>query len=157
MIKYKKLSWIGEDFELLHAVDLSIDDVNYGTQLIGKNSDIGNILIQYINENNIILPVEQTGASEEELTDEMVYDIIRDNVQLMLDRKAQEKNYDNGFALSTYSNSTIPTFKEEAKKYIEWRDQCWMICYGLLDKYQSGEIERPTVDDVMNQMPALEW
>lgn len=157
MIKYKKLSWIGEDFELLHAADLSIDDVNYGTQLIGKNSDIGNILIQYINENNIILPVEQTGASEEKLTDEMVYDIIRDNVQLMLDRKAQEKNYDNGFALSTYSNSTIPTFKEEAKKYIEWRDQCWMICYGLLNKYQSGEIERPTVDDVMNQMPALEW
>ena len=101
--------------------------------------------------------MEQTGASEEELTDEMVYDIIRDNVQLMLDRKAQEKNYDNGFALSTYSNSTIPTFKEEAKKYIEWRDQCWMICYGLLDKYQSGEIERPTVDDVMNQMPTLEW
>ena len=157
MIKYKKLSWIGEDFELLHAVDLNIDDVDYGTQLIGKNSDIGNMLIQYINENNIILPVEQTGASEEELTDEMVYDIIRDNVQLMLDRKAQEKNYDNGFALSTYSNSTIPTFKEEAKKYIEWRDQCWMICYGLLDKYQSGEIERPTVDDVMNQMPALVW
>ena len=32
-----------------------------------------------------------------------------------------------------------------------------MVCYGLLDKYQSGEIERPTVDDVMNQMPTLEW
>lgn len=96
-------------------------------------------------------------AEYEGLSDEMVYDIIRDNVQLMLDRKAQEKNYDNGFALSTYSNSTIPTFKEEAKKYIEWRDKCWMVCYGLLDKYQRGEIERPTVDDVMNQMPTLEW
>lgn len=157
MINYSYLSWIGDDQALFHVVNLSIDDVNYGTQLVPKDSDVGRKLLDYINANDIILPIEETGEHNEELTDDLLYNIIRDNVQLMLDRKAQEKNYDNGFALSTYANSTIPSFKEEAKKYIEWRDQCWTICYGLLDKYQSGEIERPTVDDVMNQMPTLEW
>ncbi len=157
MINYSFLSWIGDNQTLFHVVNLSIDDVNYGTQLVPKDSDIGRKLLDYINANDIILPIEETGEHNEELTDDLLYSIIRDNVQLMLDRKAQEKNYDNGFALSTYANSTIPSFKEEAKKYIEWRDQCWTVCYGLLDKYQSGEIERPTVDDVMNQMPTLVW
>lgn len=157
MINYTNLSWIGEDQSLLHAIDLIIDDKNYGTQLIPIESDIGKKLIEFIQENNLILPIEETGEHETELTDALLYDLIRDNVQLMLDRKAQEKNYDNGFALSTYINSTILSFKEEAHKYVAWRDQCWVVCYGLLDKYQKGEIERPTVDEVMDQMPKLDW
>lgn len=157
MITYTNLAWIGDDQTLFHAVDLTVDDVNYGTQIIGKDTDVGRQLLQYINDNNIVLPIEETGEHEENLTDDIVYNRIRDYVQLMLDRKAQEKNYDNGFALSTYANSTIPSFKEEALKYIKWRDECWMICYDLLEKYQSGEIERPTVDSVSEALPVLEW
>lgn len=157
MINYSYLSWIGVDQTLFHVVNLSIDDVNYGTQLVPKDSDVGRKLLDYINANDIILPIEETGEHNEELTDDLLYNIIRDNVQLLLDRKAQEKNYDNGFALSTYANSTIPSFKEEATKYIKWRDECWVACYDLLEKYQKGEIERPTLDSVMSSLPKLEW
>ena len=90
-ISYSYLSWIGEDQSLLHVIDLIIDDVNYGTQLIPRESDIGKKVIEFIQENNLILPIEETGEHETELTDALLYNLIRDNVQLLLDRKSRKR------------------------------------------------------------------
>jgi hypothetical protein len=37
------------------------------------------------------------------------------------------------------------------------RDACWVKCYSLLEQYQSGLIERPTVEQVLTELPNLEW
>ena len=78
-------------------------------------------------------------------------------VQNLLDSKAREKNYDNGFAIASYANSTDVIFHEEANRFIAWRDTCWRKCYNILAQFQSGEIEMPTVEYVLNRLPSLEW
>lgn len=159
MIQYDKLTWINGNFDLFHATNLTIDDEFYGTQLIGVNANIGQILLEYINTNNIVLPVESTELSvyEGDLSDSELVSTIQESVQNILDSKAQELNYDNGFAIASYSNSTVEKFRNEARQFIQYRDLCWAKCYELLGKYESGEIPRPSVVQVLEQLPTLEW
>ena len=74
-----------------------------------------------------------------------------------LDAKAQEKAYDNGFALASYATSTDDTFRNEAQTFVAWRDKCWRKCYEILAQFESGEIEMPSVEYVMGVLPVLEW
>lgn len=82
---------------------------------------------------------------------------IQSAVQNLLDAKAQEKNYDNGFAIASYANSTDAIFHDEANRFISWRDACWRECYNILAQFQSGEIEMPTVEYVLSRLPSLNW
>lgn len=90
-------------------------------------------------------------------TDDEVKHQIVSAVQSKLDQEAQSKGYDNGFACASYATSSVPSFKNEAESFIEWRDTCWCLCYDLLEKYLQGSIPRPTVDDVLNKLPNMEW
>lgn len=82
---------------------------------------------------------------------------IQDAVQNLLDTKAQEKMYDNGFAICSYATSTDETFRNEAQAFIEWRDRCWRKCYEILAQFESGQIEMPSVEYVLTELPGLEW
>ena len=82
---------------------------------------------------------------------------IQSAVQNLLDAKAQEKNYENGFAIASYANSTDTIFHDEANRFIAWRDACWRECYNILSQFQSGEIEMPTVEYVLERLPSLNW
>ena len=82
---------------------------------------------------------------------------IQSAVQNLLDSKAREKNYDNGFAIASYANSTDAIFHDEANRFIAWRDACWRECYNILAQFQSGEIEMPTVEYVLERLPSLNW
>lgn len=78
-------------------------------------------------------------------------------VQTVLDDTAKSRGYDNGFALASYSYSTDETFASEAKSYVEWRDKTWRYCYSLLDQYLKGEIDAPTIEYVLENMPKIVW
>ena len=93
----------------------------------------------------------QKEIAEQRFTD------IQTAVQAVLDRKAKEKNYDNGFAVASYALSTNDTFRSEAGKFIAWRDAVWAKCYQILDAYKAGEIEMPSVENVIAVLPELEW
>ena len=98
--------------------------------------------------------------SEEERQKELAEQRFKDiqtAVQAVLDRKAKEKNYDNGFAVASYALSTNDTFRNEAGKFIAWRDAVWAKCYQILDAYKAGEIEMPSVENVIAVLPELEW
>ena len=159
MIAYDKLTWINNNLDLFHAVNLVIDETTYGTQLIGLQTDIGQILLDYINSNNIVLPVESSELTvyEADLTIPELIAAIQDAVQNLLDSKAHELNYDNGFAIASYVNSTVPKFRDEARRFIAWRDSCWAKCYEFLGLFESGEIGRPTVEQVLQSLPTLDW
>lgn len=90
-------------------------------------------------------------------TDDEVKHQIVGAVQNKLDQEAKSKGYDNGFACASYATSSVPSFKNDAESFIDWRDTCWCLCYDLLDKYLQGSIPRPTVDDVLNKLPNMEW
>ena len=89
---------------------------------------------------------------------------LTDFVQSLIDEKAQEKNYDNGFACASYSNSSISKFKMEADAFIKWRDMVWTTCYEILalalnnKKYiASWENPIPTKLELRNALPTLIW
>lgn len=98
--------------------------------------------------------------SEEERQKEIAEQRFKDiqtAVQAVLDKKAKEKNYDNGFAVASYALSTNDTFRSDAAKFIAWRDAVWAKCYQILDAYKAGEIEMPSVENVIAVLPELEW
>jgi hypothetical protein len=116
-----------------------------------NESERSEAVFNFISNNNIGIqdPVEPT--SEE------VKVAVIDAVQAKLDKACKAKGYDNGFACASYASSTVETFKNEADAFITWRDACWVKCYSLLEQYQSGLIERPTVEQVLTELPNLEW
>ena len=82
---------------------------------------------------------------------------ITDAVQAHMDKVAQSKGYDNIFTCIGYANSTVPSFKAEAEVAIRWRDAVWLKCHELLDKFHAGEIGVMTVDEVIAQLPEINW
>ena len=87
------------------------------------------------------------------LSDNELFTKIQSLVQEYIDKPAKDLNYENGFYLASYYNSTIEKFKNEARKFVEFRDACWTICYGLLGKYENGEIRRPLSSEVLELLP----
>jgi hypothetical protein len=82
---------------------------------------------------------------------------IQDLVQTYIDGIAKEKSYENGFALANYAESTNETFRNEALKFIPFRDKCWVTCYEILAKYENGEIDRPEPEDIFDYLPRFRW
>lgn len=138
--------WCDYNKRILCVENLSICGVYWGS--FKRNIENDQFFTQLTSKMDIPLRVK---------TDAEVIKEIQDIVQDILDEKAHEKNYDNGFALASYSDSTNETFREEAARFIEWRDQCWLLCYDLLDKYQKGEIYRPEPEDLYDLIPVFNW
>ena len=103
-----------------------------------------------------LCPMKTEEEKQKEIAEQRFKD-IQTAVQAVLDGKAKEKNYDNGFALAGYALSTNDTFRSEAGKFIAWRDAVWARCYQILDAYKAGEIEMPSVENVLAVLPELEW
>ncbi len=74
-----------------------------------------------------------------------------------IDAMAREKQYDNGFTLATYVNSSNDKWAKEAADFIAWRDSCWEYAYNIQIQVENGEIQPPSVEDFIANMPALIW
>ena len=77
-VTYDDLSWFGEDKEQLHALNLIIENVKYGDVIVNVYNDaIGIALNKYIVDNNLTLPIEETGSQEHEYSDDELFEIIQ--------------------------------------------------------------------------------
>ncbi|MFC6488039.1 hypothetical protein [Nitratireductor sp. GCM10026969] len=84
-------------------------------------------------------------------------DDFRRAVQSHLDAKAQERQYDDAFTLTTYVSSTNVAWAAEAQAFVAWRDQVWGYALGELDKVTTGERAAPTVDGFIAELPPFQW
>lgn len=80
-----------------------------------------------------------------------------DAVQKHLDKTAQSRGYDNTYTCLSYLESTNPTWKNESMAFLQWRDQVWITCHTILNQWQQGEIPQPTIQEVINQLPQIQW
>lgn len=80
-----------------------------------------------------------------------------DAVQIMLDTKARERNYDGILSACTYATSTIPKFQAEGQACVAWRDAVWAACYDAMHLVETGAIPQPTVEELLAMMPTLTW
>ena len=83
--------------------------------------------------------------------------IYRLEIQSMIDKKAQARQYDSGATLASYVNSTILEWATEAQAFVAWRDAVWLYALTELDKVQKGEREQPSVADFLAELPSFEW
>lgn len=78
-------------------------------------------------------------------------------VQKYLDESAQSKGYDNILSACTYATSAVPKFQVEGQAAVEFRDAVWSKCYEIFDEVQAGTRGIPTEQDLIQELPTLDW
>ena len=90
-------------------------------------------------------------------TDAEIQKMLTDGVQAYMDKKAQERRYDDIFTAISYVNSSDPVFAAEASALLLWRDQVWRLCYTMLDEVKAGVRPIPSVTELLAELPKFEW
>lgn len=78
-------------------------------------------------------------------------------VQQKLDQFAQTRGYDSILSACTYATSKVPKFQLEGQYCVDMRDQYWSRCYEILADVKSGVRQTPAVEQVMSELPLLQW
>jgi hypothetical protein len=78
-------------------------------------------------------------------------------IQRRLDDFAVTRNYDNALSCASYATSTHQKFAVEAQYMVAVRDATWEKAYEILDAVLAGERPMPSLEEVMAELPALEW
>lgn len=79
---------------------------------------------------------------------------LTDAVQNWMDRRAQERGYDNIASACSYIQSTDAVFQAEAEVCVAWRDRVWRYCYNVLDQVMAGQRTIPTAEDLLAELDA---
>lgn len=78
-------------------------------------------------------------------------------VQNRLDTFAATKGYSGISSAVSYAASTNEAFAADGARAIVLRDETWTAFYSIMnDAQQSGNV-MPTLDEVIAQLPTLEW
>lgn len=92
-----------------------------------------------------------------EPTPEEIIKRYEDAVQAHLDATAQSRDYDNTYTCLSYLSSTDETWRRESNAFNVWRDSVWRKCHEILNAVMAGEIPPPTVEELLAQLPAIDW
>lgn len=82
---------------------------------------------------------------------------FRSAIQSHVDETARTRAYDSGNSLAGYVTSTNETWASEAQAFVAWRDEVWAYAYAELDKVTHGQRPVPTVEDFVDELPAMAW
>ena len=94
---------------------------------------------------------------EAPLTEEQIQAHLTQVVQNYMDKTVQTRGYDNIHTACTYANSTDETFKAEGAACVVWRDAGWRKCYDILAEVQAGARAVPSAEELISELPKLEW
>ena len=94
---------------------------------------------------------------EAPLTEEQIQAHLTQVVQNYMDKTVQTRGYDNIHTACTYSNSTDETFRAEGAACVSWRDAVWRKCYDILAEVKAGTREIPTEEELLAELPVLDW
>ena len=133
-----------------------------GTKIYKTDMSTYPLVAQWCNENNATIEdmgdyYEVVAIPEHIPTQEEVKKMFTDAIQKYLDTTAQSRRYDNIFTAISYVNSTDETFAREAQACLVWRDKVWRKCYDILDAVEAGEREIPTMEELIAELPTIEW
>lgn len=120
----------------------------------------------WCNANNAhIIETTKDGAAErtfeivahEPPTIEEIKKIYENAVQAHLDATAKSHGYDNTYTCLSYRDSSDEKWKREANIFNLWRDSVWHKAHEILDAVMCGAIPQQTVEEVIAQLPKIEW
>ena len=78
-------------------------------------------------------------------------------VQAHLDATAQNRDYDNTYTCLSYLSSTDETWNREANIFNAWRDAVWRKCHEVLNAVMAGTLTPPSIEELIAQLPKIEW
>ena len=78
-------------------------------------------------------------------------------VQAYMDVKVQERGYDGILSACSYVNTGIERFDNEGAACRTWRSAVWDKCYAMLAEVQAGSRSVPTAEELISELPKLEW
>lgn len=78
-------------------------------------------------------------------------------VQKHMDEAVKVRGYDNIASACSYGLSTVEKFRNEATACIAWRDAVWSYCYAQLELFENGERTVPSIEELIDELPALDW
>lgn len=107
-------------------------------------------------EGATLTPPEPPELTEEE-KQALIQAQLTAAVQSWMDKTVQARNYDNIHSACTYVNSTDEIFRAEGTACLAWRDNVWRTCYNILNDVLSGKREIPTEEELIAELPVLEW
>lgn len=73
-----------------------------------------------------------------------------------MNKVVASKNYDSVLSACSYAAFDNP-FQQDGMKAIEWRSNVWTKCYQILDMVKSGQRPIPTEQELLSELPKLEW
>lgn len=88
-------------------------------------------------------------APDPEILVESLTKLIDDVVETT----AKSKGYNSAATMASYVNSTIPSWAEEAKAFVAWRDLVWSTAYT--EFFGKGII--PTPEEALGKIPEIKW
>jgi len=88
--------------------------------------------------------------------DQVIYQ-YKAEIQQHMDAEAQALGYDDIATAVTYAEEpAVPKFQAEGQAFRAWRSQVWAYGYALIDAVMAGERERPDLQSLLSELPALE-
>ena len=78
-------------------------------------------------------------------------------VQRHMDTTVQTRGYDNILSACSYVNTGIERFDIEGSACRAWRSTVWGKCYAILAEVKAGTREIPTEEELISELPKLEW
>lgn len=141
-------NWSPEDLASIGLyVPKPADPVPEGKIVIGQSVQRIGGVVKWVNEL----------ADAPEHDPEQTIEKFRVAIQSHVDQTAVSKRYDNGNSLATYVTSTVPQWASEATAFVSWRDSVWAYAYAEMDKVLGGLREQPTVQEFLDELPAIVW
>lgn len=134
-----------------------MEDTFYINQIIPKRT---NEAIFWCNSHGAYLKSVENGwliLQTDPITSEKLIKDYEYAVQNHLDKTAQSKGYDNTYTCLSYLNSTDEKWKIESTIFNSWRDSVWQKCHEILNAFIAGELEQPTIEEVIEALPKIEW
>lgn len=115
------------------------------------------IMKKLLNGELIDMTQEEIDSFEAERSPTPTEAVFAKAIQTHIDATAKAKNYGDGTACASYSNSTNPAWAAEAQAFIAWRDAVWVYVYTQLAAVQSNQRTAPTVQGFISELPAMVW
>lgn len=91
-------------------------------------------------------------------TAEEIKEQLLQAIDNLLDNKVKERGYESiKTAVSYAEEPVVPKFQEEGRLARRWRSLVYQKCYQILDDVLDGKRPIPTEEELIAEMPTLDW
>lgn len=114
--------------------------------------------VWYSNDNSVyVAPADEETFIPREPTAEEIKQMLIDGTQNYMDEVAQTRGYDSILSACSYISTGVERFDAEGAEARKWRSAVWQYCYDQLDLVLEGKRSIPTLEELIEELPKIDW